>query len=313
MGLALACSLSLHSVEAQQNKERILYSFAGGNDAADPQAGLIIDAQGNLYGTTSYGGIHDSGTVFKSLTRAKRVCSILLGPSRKRLEPYCDLLLDRAGNLYGTTAAGGTYDLGTVFKVAPDGTETVLYSFRGGNDGATPIGGVTMDKDGNPYGTTFGSGSTNVVTVFKLTPQGVETVLHAFLGPDGASPLTRPVLDREGNLYGTTQDGGSAGYGVIFKISPDGNESTLYDFTAGNGGGGYPGGVIIDEQRNLYGTANLEGASGEGVVFELTPDGIETVLHNFAGGGDGSQPTKSLIRDRSGNLYGTTLRGGARQ
>jgi uncharacterized repeat protein (TIGR03803 family) len=234
--------------------------------------------------------------------------------------PRTDLVQDGEGNFYGTTEAGGTHNAGTVFKLAPDGTETVLYAFTGGSDGSTPYAGVVADKAGNLYGTTI-SGGTNGGVVFKVAPDGTETVLHAFAGgKDGLIPYSRLLL-YGGNLYGTTFWGGSRrtctdpqGCGTVFKIGKDGTETRLYAFTGGNDGGHPSGGLISDKDGNLYGTTSAGGSgdcyTGCGTVFKLVPDGSETVLHSFANGSDGRLPLENLIVDHAGNLYGTTTYGG---
>src|SRR6185437_8582721 len=140
-------------------------------------------------------------------------------------EPYAEMIFDKEGNLYGTTSVGGSAGLGTVFRLAPDGTETVLHSFvgvGGGNDGAAVYGPVIMDERGNLYGTTGSGGVSNWGTVFEIDRHGVERVLYSFNGQaDGGRPAGRLVLDGAGNLYGTAFDGGSGG-GVVFKLAPDG-------------------------------------------------------------------------------------------
>jgi uncharacterized repeat protein (TIGR03803 family) len=227
------------------------------------------------------------------------------------------LIVDGAGNLYGTTLRGGASDNGVVFKLAPDGTEMVLHPFAGGDsDGAFPFGGLIADGAGNLYGTTAGGGA-GFGVVFKLAPNGTETVLYSFTGPpvDGANPLAGLIADGASNLYGTTELGGSAafGSGVVFKLAPDGTETVLHSFAGANSDGAFPeAGLIADGAGNLYGTTSQGGVSNNGVVFKLAPNGIETVLHSFAGGpSDGADARAGLIVDGAGNLYGTTLRGGA--
>jgi uncharacterized repeat protein (TIGR03803 family) len=239
--------------------------------------------------------------------------------------------MDTAGNLYGTTQNGGSgggcsFGCGTVFKLAPAGNETVLHSFTGSpGDGGRPVAGLIMDTAGNLYGTTAegGSGTCTVIngvpvsgcgTVFKLDPAGNETVLHSFTGgSDGIQALAALIMDQAGNLYGTTELGGSFGFGTVFKLDPSGNETVLHTFTGGNDGATpFFAGLIMDTAGNLYGTTFNGGASGYGTVFELDTAGNETVLHSFTGSpGDGASPPAALIMDKAGNLYGTTLIGGA--
>jgi uncharacterized repeat protein (TIGR03803 family) len=241
-------------------------------------------------------------------------------------------LIDRTGTLYGTTGDGGGSGCGgsgcgTVFKLSPKGTKTVLYTFNEGAGGYFP-GDLIMDKQGNFYGTTYYGGSSKACngngcgTVFKLAPDGTETVLHAFKGGrDGALPLSSLILVG-GNLYGTTSEGGAKSCGpyncgILFKVDTSGHESVLHRFTGGNDGA-YPGaGLTADSAGNLYGITVLGGSSncqgsGCGTVFKLAPDGTETILHVFLGGTDGSGPTSSLLLDGKGNLYGTTAVGGSK-
>jgi uncharacterized repeat protein (TIGR03803 family) len=193
--------------------------------------------------------------------------------------PAADLIADAAGNLYGTTEAGGTRvapGKGTVFKLTPSGTETVLYRFQGGSDGEHPAAGLIADAAGNLYGTTrFGGTGSGVGfgTVFNLSPDGTETVLYRFHRyKDGPSPSDL-IADAAGNLYGTTQYGGSFKYcGTVFKLSPSGTETTLHRFANGYNGCLPNAGLIADMQGRLYGTTfGQGGASPYGAVFRLTP------------------------------------------
>jgi len=209
--------------------------------------------------------------------------------------------------------------LGTLVTVATSvraQTLTTLYSFAGGTDGVWPEAGLVMDEQGNLYGTTVGGGASGAGTVFELSPSGRETVLYPFTGPDGASPMVDLIMDKQGNLYGTTLKGGAYNAGTVFMVTPSGTETALHSFTGGADGGWPLGGVIFDTQGNLYGTTDGGGASGWGTVFELSPSGTETVLHNFSfqpsiiSTRDGQSPI-SAVFDPRGNLYGTTLQGGA--
>jgi len=239
--------------------------------------------------------------------------------------PSCTLVRDSHGNLYGTTVNGGAFGYGTVFKLGPAGKETVLYSFTGGADGGGglyygPPATLVRDSAGNLYGMTYQGGTANLGVVFKVSKTGHETVLHSFLGgADGLHPAgANLLLDSQGDLYGTTGGGGTWDQGVIFKLDPAGNETILYSFTGGKDGGQVYTGVIQDEEGNLYGTTTYGGANGVGVVYKLSTAGKLRVLHAFAGGvnggcfaaADGCLPTAGLVRDKSGNLYGTTEFGG---
>jgi len=230
--------------------------------------------------------------------------------------PYPGLVVDTHGNLYGNEPYAGENGQGIVFKITTVGDETVLYAFGGqSSDGFQPNAGFIFDKQGNLYGTTQSGGASNMGTVFKLAPSGVETVLHSFgsQSNDGVYPFDGLVLDKHGNLYGTTLQGGANGYGSVFKVSPSGTETVLYSFgSQSRDGYASHDSLVFDKQGNLYGTTYFGGANGYGTVFKVTPSGSETVLYSFGSqSGDGLFPFGSLIFDHRGNLYGTTLGGGA--
>jgi uncharacterized repeat protein (TIGR03803 family) len=226
---------------------------------------------------------------------------------------------DSAGNLYGTTAVGGAFLMGTVFKLDTSGAMTILHSFNG-PDGAGPYSRLVRDTAGNLYGTTLRGGSNADGTVFKLDPAGNEVVLYNFAGtPDGEAPFGSLVRDSTGNVYGTTYLGGAYGFGTVFKVDPTGAETVLYSFT-GLADGGLPwAGVVRDAAGNLYGTTVSGGdltcfpPAGCGTVFKLDAAGNETVLHSFGPSfsGDGNFPVGRLMRDAAGNLFGTAQNGGA--
>jgi uncharacterized repeat protein (TIGR03803 family) len=258
--------------------------------------------------------------------------------------PLSRLVFDSAGNLYGTTSGGGTgtcSGCGTVFKLAPNSrsgwTESVIYTFKGGSDGAFPYAGLTLDSAGNLYGTTLlgGTQPTNCLgwscgTVFKLAPGShgswTESILYSFTGgSDGGEPRGELIFDSAGSLYGTASVGGkSSGSGTVFKLTPASNSWTLnvlYSFFDSNGNDGFDpqSGLIFDKAGNLYGTTLFGGSArcsgGCGVVFELISNGngsfSESVLYNFLGGAsDGAYPAGGLVFDQVGNLYGTTYSGG---
>ncbi|HKF50031.1 MAG TPA: choice-of-anchor tandem repeat GloVer-containing protein [Terracidiphilus sp.] len=324
--LAGALALTVTTVSAQTLTP--LYSFTGGSDGSFPYGSLVVDASGNLYGTTYGGGgsvkCGGCGVVFKvTPAGAESVLYSFSGFSTgDGQNPLAGLVMSPSGNLFGTTSAGGSG--GTVFEVTPTGTETVLFPFSGGGSGgAFPAAGVIMDASGNLYGTTEFGGASGFGTVFKLTPAGAETVLYSFAGGgDGGFPSAGLVMDAAGNLYGTTSNGGNlsgcsaSGCGVVFKVTPSGTESVLYTFSGGGDGGTPFAGLIMDSAGNVYGTTsaggNLTGcAGGCGVVFKVTPAGSESVLYTFTGGSDGANPAAGLLMDASGILYGTTSVAGA--
>jgi uncharacterized repeat protein (TIGR03803 family) len=197
-------------------------SFGNGMDGANPIAGAVRDAAGNLYGTTEYGGAFGYGTVFKLTPSGTETILHSFDLNADGAYPLARLVLYR-GNLYGTTVNGGAYVDGTVFEVTPSGTETILHSFANNDiDGINPYAGLVLYK-GNFYGTTVGGGGTGSVAgiVFDMTPSGTETILHVFAGsPDGAFPWGGVVFDKSGNLYGTTFSGGSNNLGTVFKVTP---------------------------------------------------------------------------------------------
>lgn len=236
-----------------------------------------------------------------------------------------ELARDSAGNLYGTSVQGGTYGSGTVFQVTPAGIHTVLYSFTGGADGGEPYKGVTLDSQGNLYGTavTGGSGSCEggCGVVFKLTnSNGVwtQTVIHAFKGADGSGPGSPVAVDKFGNVFGTTPTGGTYGMGTLYLIQPSGSNwkfRVIHTFTGGaDGGGGSAGRLLIDPSGNLFGVCTAGGVNGLGTVYEVSRVNGQiqfTTLYAFKDTPDGALPYSGLVFDKSGNLYGTTYYAGA--
>jgi uncharacterized repeat protein (TIGR03803 family) len=294
---------------------KALYSFTGASDGGDPFPAVIRDAAGNLYGTTDYAGTSFAGVVFKvSKTGTETVLYSFTGGADGQY-PYAALVRDAAGNLYGTTQYGGTSSIGVVFKLSAAGTETVLHSFTGGADGALPYGGLFRDAAGNLYGTTESGGTANLGVVFKISKTGKETVLHSFTGAanDGSEPASAGFyMDAKGNLYSVTSHGGTSGEGVLYKLSPRGKLTVLHSFAAGTTDGCYPYGTpAVDTRGNMYGATGGCGTSNMGVVWKVSKNGTETVLHNFAGASDGQSPLAGVIVDAAGNIYGTTNTGGA--
>jgi uncharacterized repeat protein (TIGR03803 family) len=256
-------------------EETVLYRFSGINGDGFSQAGVVRDSSGNLYGTTQNGGPDNAGTVFKLDPAGQKTVLYSFTGSTDGAYPMAGVVLDAKGNLYGTTFEGGLYDFGgygTVFKVDPAGTETVLYTFMGSNDGGTPEAGVIRDAEGNLYGTTYSGGTNGLGTVFEVNTNRQETVLHNFAGgTDGWLPVDGSLVrDTAGNLYGTTPQGGSTDFGVVFKIDPKGNETVLHTFSGGDGKIPY-GTLVLDKAGNLYGTTYEGGAYGGGVVFKIAP------------------------------------------
>jgi len=316
---------------------KLLHAFISGiHDGQRPQAGLTLDAAGNLYGTTYWGGAYTTlgGTVFELLPQAgggwkEKQLHSFGGASEDGLNPQAGVIFDPAGNLYGTTMSGGAYNLGTVFELIPQSgggwKEKLLHTFQNnGTDGFVLLAGLTFDAHGNLYGATAIGGAYDAGTVFELmpTPHGPwrEKILHNFNRTgDGNFPYGTLIFDAAGNLYGTTTQGGSYGWGTVFELTPGagGNwtETVLHNFNNDAIGGYYPySSLIFDAAGNLYGTTEAGGTYEGGTVFELTAAGgnwTETVLHSFNNNGsDGYLPLGSLILDDAGNLYGTTDEGG---
>ncbi|MEB8535774.1 choice-of-anchor tandem repeat GloVer-containing protein, partial [Acidithiobacillus ferriphilus] len=303
----------------------VLHSFGTGNvhDGKYPNGGMVMDASGNLYGTTAIGGTEHFGTVFKITPSGVESVLHSFGTVHGTVFPHGGMVMDASGNLYGTTVFGGTANKGTVFKITGSGVESVLHSFGTGNvhDGKYPNGGMVMDARGNLYGTTVFGGTNNLGTVFKITPSGVESVLHSFGTVHGTVfPHGGMVMDASGNLYGTTVFGGTNNLGTVFKITPSGVESTFYSFGGNDGNDGNDGdqpngGLVMAASGNLYGTTVFGGTNNLGTVFTITPSGAESTFYSFGGndgndGNDGDQPNGGLVMAASGNLYGTTIGGG---
>ncbi len=267
-GISLCCGNGAVYRISASGQLKIMYRFRGKPDAAQPRAGVILDPTGNIYGTTYSGGASNLGAVYKITPGGSETVLMSFGGAYG-IEPMAGLVRDAQGNLYGTAADSGDLGAGVVFKLDTAGNVTVLHSFAGGADGASPAAGVTLDASGNLYGTTSLGGPANAGVVYKLAPDGTETVVYSFTGgADGWEPLAGVIRDTAGNLYGTTYLGGS-GSGVVYKISPAGDESVLHTFTGGTDGCGPYGGLVSDTAGNLYGTAGGCGQLGGGVVFKL--------------------------------------------
>jgi len=327
---------------AVDGSETILYSFcphAKCEDGANPMGGLIADSVGNLYGTTYTGGKYNHGTVFKlsadgTETVLYSFCSQTNCVDGAR--PLAALVADHAGTLYGTTYVGGdarcsNSGCGTVFSLSASGGETVLHAFHGGMDGVSPRTKLLLDSKGDLFGTTEEGGNggsclgTGCGIVFKIAPNGTESVLHAFVqnGIDGLLPTAGLIEDTEGNLFGTTQAGGPSNNfcgefacGTIFRIAPDDTETILYSFCEKPNctDGAIPeAGLISDKAGNLYGATYWGGnpncdADECGAIFRLSHVGKEAVIHAFRPK-DGIYPEGALIFDSEGHLYGTTSYG----
>jgi uncharacterized repeat protein (TIGR03803 family) len=253
--------------------EQVLYSFTGESDGGSPSAsGLVEDAEGNLYGTT----INGTGTVFKLNTSGELTTLHAFTGGSDGNMPWSGVIVDAAGNVYGTTEFGGSFNLGTVFKINPAGTETVLINFNG-TDGSRPYGQLIRDTEGNFFSTTWEGGTHNCGNIFKLNKYDQVTVIYNFGGvPDGCNPIYGVVRDSQGNFYGTTEWGGNIGgfgYGIVFMVTAEGTESVLYNFSGytNYGAGEATGELVLDSTGNLYGTTIAGGADGGGTIFKVTP------------------------------------------
>lgn len=302
---------------AQGQTFSVLHSFAGGNtDGSNPLAGVVLDASGNMYGTTEYGGTSAEGVVFKTTsTGTTTVLHSFTGGSTNGATPLSGVVRDSSGNLYGTTEYGGTNNAGVLYKITSGGVFSVLHSFTGGStDGSTPWAVPVVDASGNLYGTTYYGGTSNAGVVYKVTSAGTFSVLHSFTGgsSDGSTPIAGVIRDSSGNLYGATYYGGTSNDGVVYKITSTGTFSVLHSFTGGSTDGANAfGGLALDASGNLYGTTEFGGSSNEGVVFKRTSTGTYSLLRSFTGGStSGSTPLAGVLVDSSVNIYGTTEYGG---
>lgn len=330
----LGLTLILLTCTWAASTEQVIYNFSGGSDGGSPYAGLLLDAKGNLYSTTSVGGAYGYGTFFKLIAANggwnESVLYAFGSITNDGAYPN-SIVLDKAGNAYGMTYAGGAYGHGTVFKLNHSKgtwTETVLYSFTGGKDGGSPLQGVIRDGSGNLYGTTVNGGTDTAScqggcgVAFKLSPHAgtwTEKVLCNFgaQGP-GENPQSNLVFDKLGNLFGTAYNGGANGRGTVFELKPKSGggwtASIVYNFGAGNDAANPAAGFIFDKAGNLYSTTYEGGPANQGTVYKLThtkKGWKESLLYSFTGGNDGAGEAAPLIWDSEGNLYSTSDWGGA--
>ena len=306
-----------------------LYTFAGGSDGARPASRVIFGPDGALYGTTSQGGSNGMGTVF-NLRPPATVCRSASCPWTETIlhnftgsdgaaPQLGDLLFDAAGNIYGTTSAGGASGRGVVFELKRSGggwTESVLYSFAGGNDGAAPYAGVIFDAAGNLYGTTTLGGAHSLGTVYELAPSQSgwsEAILYAFGRSDlSFTPYGGVIFDGQGNLFGTAC-GGPNGAGTVYELEPA-NGSWTYNLVYGfSGYAGPRDAPTMDASGNIFLTNLNTGPEQAGSVYELTPGAggwTATDLYDFNGASTGAAPFGKVVLDANGNIYGTTTLGG---
>lgn len=338
--LALALAVS-PGVSAKTHVLTPLHAFEAEAEGYAP-AVVATDREGYLYGFTQYGGglgncpYGGCGTVFKLKPGGDPIVLHAFRGAPSDAGGLTGIALDGAGNIYGTSIMGGREDFGAVFKIAADGSESVLHTFRTpvhneSPGGIWPTGGLVLGHDGNLYGTTWHGGIDNQCgeggcgTVFRITPAGKLKTVYAFKGPgDACAAFSGLAIDAAGNLYGTTQGCGFGDSGSVYRVAPDGTETVLHVFTNGLDGADPIAAPVLDAAGNLYGGTLMGGGDGCGgslagpgcgILYKIAPDGTETVLHRLDGldgrGVLGASVAAPLVIDDAGNLYGTATRGGA--
>lgn len=289
-----------------------LYSFTDGLDGSQPRGALVLGRDGNFYGTTYSGGLEKSvGTVFTinssgDLTTLYRFSSYSDGA-----DPYSGLVEGNDNYFYGTTYSGGVSNVGTAFKISPEGTLTTLHGFSGGTDGANPMAALVLGTDSNFYGTTYGGGYSNGAgVVFSINSTGLLSTVYEFTGgSDGGYPMASLIEGRTKHFYGTTYAGGDYGSGTVFQVTTTGALTVLHNFTGGADGGYPEAGLIIGSDGYFYGTTSAGGSAGDGTVFKISSGGALTTLQSF-GGTNGANPVAGLVQGNVSNFYGTTFAGG---
>ncbi len=332
LGFGVVFKLTHHGSNWLQS---VLYDFSGGNDGGNPYGGVVFGADGSLYGTASGGGLYGEGVIFKLQPPATQCPTVScrwtetvvynFTGAADGAAPQGNIIFDQAGNLYGTTLAGGSGGgWGTVYELSPAHGQwslSVLHPFTDGPDGGEPANGVIFDQVGNLYGTTVSGGSSHDGVVYELTPGTsgwTQTVLHNFAGgPNDGAIGAGLAFDSHGNLFGFTESGGYQQWGVTFELQPTGgggySYSVIYFFMPQPGGApGYITVPILDSAGNVYGSGTSGGSGEAGEVFELTPSGGSwnfITLHAFSGP-DGDEPGGDFAFDAQGNLYGCAEYGG---
>jgi uncharacterized repeat protein (TIGR03803 family) len=314
-------------------RKTILHTFGGRDDGADPYSILRADAKGALYGTTISGGASGFGTVYQLAPATRGYIERVIYSFRGGTDgsaPVAPVVVDANGSLYGTTTAGGTAcSCGTIYRLKPSGSEyseTILYAFRGGDDGATPNAGLLAGDHGVLFGTTYAGGPVGGGTVYALEPRSgaySEVVLHGFgRGGDGLNPSNGVSRDASGALYGTTSSGGAQNLGTVYQISPSGTgyaEHLIHSFLGGSDGANPGGHRLVTAQGVILG-ATANGGSGAGcgsigcgTIYELDQLGssyAEHILYRFNGPPDGRAPLSGIFFGENRALFGTTYYGG---
>jgi uncharacterized repeat protein (TIGR03803 family) len=310
--------------------ETLIYLFPGGpGNGGTPVTPVVFDRRGDLFGTLlcafdCFG--NPSGNVYELIAKSNGSWQYEMIYWANDDCDACWVAFDPAGRLFVTSENQTYRGDGVVLNLVPRSVfawyQLFVYGFMGGSDGSNPVGPLAFDGSGGLYGATNAGGSNGFGVIYKLKQnaggQWTQTVLYSFQGGmDGAAPAG-PVFGLDGNLYGTTFQGGSAGAGTIFKLTQNSDgtwtESVLYSFQGNGDASGPNSAVSFDNAGNLYGTAG-GGAYQHGAIFKLapTPEGhwMESVMYSFTGGRDGRDPSGGVVLDNAGNLYGTTIRGGA--
>jgi uncharacterized repeat protein (TIGR03803 family) len=284
--------------------------FAG-SAGYNPLGDLVMDSSGDLFGVTTGGGAALSGTVFELVRGSNTITTLASFDFTNGPDPNGGLVLDSSGDLFGTTHSGGPNRDGIVFELAHgSNTITMLAAFNGSN-GKGPLAGLTMDSNGDLFGTTSGGGLSNDGTVFELV-RGSNTItaLASFNGSNGANPEDAPILDNSGDLFGTTNFQGPGGYGTVFEVSQGSNSITTLASFDGSNGAQPAGALVLDSNGNLFGTTQDLGPGDDGTLFEIASGTNSiTTLVAFAGN-NGSGPLGGLLMSSRGDLFGTTDGGG---
>jgi uncharacterized repeat protein (TIGR03803 family) len=299
----------------------VLYNFGvQPDDPLEPNGGVIAQGRdGNLYATARAGGAAAEGTAFAITPEGKLriVYSFCSQPNcTDGYAPLSGLVLGPDGNFYGTAGAGGTVGgcsqaggCGTVYRITPDGTFTILHAFQGGDDGEEPFAAPVLGRDGNYYGTTFIGGTSSCGIIYRVAPSGEYEVLHQFDRTHGCNPSSDLTLGTDGNFYGSTAAGGPGKFGLIFRFTPPSDFTVLHYFEENSNDAFQPAGPLYEgNDGNFYGTAS--GLYENGSIFRITPSGTLTYLYVLNGTSDGSEPVSGMVQATDGNFYGSaSLRG----
>jgi uncharacterized repeat protein (TIGR03803 family) len=300
---------SIFAFDPDTGDIELLHTFSL-SDGANPNDGVTLGNDGNLYGTTLKGGSANLGAVFKKAPNgAFTPLGSLSNSTSAGYWPYAGLTQTADGTLYGVAYAGGSGSSGTIFKVLSGGSLTMLAAFNGGN-GAGPYGRMVEGPDGLLYGTTAGGGPSRLGNIFRFDPVSrTLTSLFAFSGANGSNPYASLIVGSDGRLYGTTY-GGGAGSGTVFAFDTDTRQlTTIHVFTGG--GGAHPYARLLEaKDGRLYGTTSMGGAANFGTVFSVGKSGGHTLLHSFTGK-DGKYPRSGLSQVADGSLFGTASQGGS--